>query len=329
MEAVGEVEAQRSSDHQRDDHIPRVHGAARYWPIRAAGTGDNKMFTTAPRVGHGFAGGSAPSSIAMALVDLHLHLLPGVDDGPPDTAASLVHAARIARDGVREATVTPHVGHPDYPLDPATIPARTRALQDALDAAGIELRLHPGGEIFPGGATALGRDHLDVIAHGPPGARWVLLEVPFDGIGAEFLRAADHVRRHGFGLLIAHPERAAGLLPDGLRRLGPAIAAGALLQVNVSSLLGRHGPEAWDAAERLVRDGHAYVLASDGHGGTRSDTLAAGARVRGGHRLTEANPRFLLEHGIPPGPGRDGLAWRSPHERRVQAAIAAARRGVR
>jgi protein-tyrosine phosphatase len=265
----------------------------------------------------------------MALVDLHLHLLPGVDDGPPDEAASLEHAARIAHAGVREATVTPHVGHPDHPLDPATIPARAEALQTAIDAAGIELRLHPGGEIHPGGATALGRDDLEVIAHGPPGARWVLLETPFAGIGADFLAACRHVRGHGFGLLIAHPERAAGLLPDGLRRLAPVIEAGALLQVNVCSLLGRHGPAAQRTAERLVRDGRAYVLASDGHGGERRDTLAAGASAPRGRQLTEANPRFLLAHGIPAGPGRDELAWRSPHERRMHAAIAAARRGVR
>ena len=89
----------------------------------------------------------------MAHVDLHLHLLPGVDDGPADEGASLAHAERIARAGVHEATVTPHVGHPDFDLDVATIPARTRALQAAIDAAGIELRLHPGGEIHPDGAA--------------------------------------------------------------------------------------------------------------------------------------------------------------------------------
>src|SRR3954454_5286872 len=130
----------------------------------------------------------------MALVDLHLPLPPGVDDAPPDEAGSLAHARRVPRAGVREATVTPHMGHPDFPLDPATIPERTRALQAAIDAAGIPLRLHPGGEIHPEGATALGRDDLDVIAHGPPGARWVLLEVPFAGIGPSFLEACRHVR---------------------------------------------------------------------------------------------------------------------------------------
>jgi protein-tyrosine phosphatase len=251
-------------------------------------------------------------------VDLHLHLLPAVDDGPPDEAAALEHAARLARDAVHEATVTPHVGHPDFPLDVATIADRTRELQAALDAAGIDLHLHPGGEIFPPGATALDHDELDAIAHGPRGARWVLLEVPFDGVDATFVDAWRHVRRHGFGVLIGHPERAAGLLEDGLRTLRPAIADGALLQVNVSSLLGRHGAEAEAAARRLIRDRLAYVIASDGHGGTRRDTLAAVPASP----LTGANPRFLLAHGIPGGQER---AWRSPHERRVRAAILASR----
>src|SRR5262249_17851788 len=148
------------------------------------------------------------TSMAMSHVDLHLHLLPGVDDGPPDMDAALAHAERLARDGVHEATVTPHVGHPDLPVAVATIPERTRTLQAAIAPAGIELRLHPGGEIFPDFATDLSRDELQVIAQGPPGARWVLLEVPFDGIDAKFFAAWRHVRRHGFGVLIAHPERA-------------------------------------------------------------------------------------------------------------------------
>jgi protein-tyrosine phosphatase len=253
---------------------------------------------------------SAGKDHDMSHVDLHLHLLPGVDDGPQDLAASLTQAERLAREGVHEATATPHVGHPWFPLEVATIPERTRAFQAALDAAGIDLHLHPGGEIHPDGATALGAAELDVIAHGPRGARWVLLEVPFAGIDPAFLAACRHVRDRGFGLVIAHPERAAGFLTGGHELLREEIAAGALLQVNVCSLLGRQGPEAHAGAVRLVRSGLAYVLASDGHGGSRAHTLAAGApaaRAAGAspehsRRLTEANPRFLLKHGIPAQP---------------------------
>jgi protein-tyrosine phosphatase len=257
----------------------------------------------------------------MSHIDLHLHLLPGVDDGPADEATSLVHAARLAREGVHEATVTPHVGHPDYPLDVATIAERTRALQAAIEAEGIELLLHPGGEIHPRGATALAPGDLDLLAHGPRGARWVLFEVPFAGIDAEWLAACRHIRESGFGLLIAHPERAAGFLTGGRELLRPELGAGALLQVNVCSLLGLHGPEAREGAVRLVRDGDAYVLASDGHGSVnRAHTLAAGpsaARAAGVsplrvEQLTRANPRFLLRDGIPrePRPG-ERAPWRS------------------
>jgi len=230
-----------------------------------------------------------------------------VDDGPEDEAASLIHAERLARDGVHEATVTPHVGHPWFPLDVATIPERTRALQAALDAAGIDLRLHPGGEIYPAAATTLGAAELDVIAHGPRGARWVLLEVPFAGIDEAYLAACAHIRELGFGLLIGHPERAVGFLRGGRERLREEIAAGALLQVNVCSLLGRQGPEALAGARMLVGEGHAAVLASDGHGGTRAHTLAAGpaaarragASVQHSRQLTGVNPRRLLQDGIP------------------------------
>jgi protein-tyrosine phosphatase len=243
----------------------------------------------------------------MSHVDLHLHLLPAVDDGPADEAASLTHAAKLAAGGVHEATVTPHIGHPWFPLDVGSIPERTRALQAAIDDAGIDVRLHPGGEIYPPAATSLNAAQLDVIAHGPPGARWVLLEVPFAGIDEAFLESCAWIRARGFQPLIGHPERASGFLAGGHELLRGELETGALLQVNVCSLLGRQGPEAHQGAIKLVREGLAYVLASDGHGGNRAHTLAAGtfaARAAGAspeyaRRLTESNPRFLLEHGIP------------------------------
>jgi len=241
----------------------------------------------------------------MTYIDLHLHLLPGVDDGAPDEASALEHAARMVGDGVREATVTPHVGAPAIPLDPLSIPERTAAFQAALDREGLGLRLQAGGEIFPG--AELTRAELDAIAHGPPGARWVLAEVPFDGIDAPFLAGCANVRSRGYGIVLAHPERAAGFWDGGVRALQPELAAGSVLQVNACSLMGRHGDEARRSAVRLVRSGLAYVIASDGHPPRRPQTVADGAaaaRAAGASpgqawRLTAANPRFLLQHGLP------------------------------
>lgn len=240
----------------------------------------------------------------MPFVDLHLHLLPGVDDGPADLAVALRHARRLVDDSVMEAVVTPHVGHPDFPVVVAEIPRRTTRLQRALDDAGIRLRVRPGGELHAAAAGRMSRSALEVIAHGPPRARWLLVEAPFEGIDEDFPACLRRLREMGFGALIAHPERSAG----GHERLHEPIAGGAVLQVNACSLLGAYGPQVRERAAGLVRDGSAYVVASDGHGGRRSHTLrdgrdaliAAGASRERAEQLTSANARFLLRHGIPP-----------------------------
>ena len=239
----------------------------------------------------------------MSLVDLHLHLLPGVDDGPADVTEALRHAERLAAAGVHEAVVTPHVGHPRFPVVAAEVPRRTLWLQRALDEAGIPLRVRPGGEIHASAVDRMPRSALDAIAHGPPRARWVLLEAPFAGIGEDFLASVRRLREMGFGTLVAHPERSA----TGHDLLYELVRGGAVLQVNVCSLLGAHGPDARRRAIAMVRGGSAYVLASDGHGGRRAHTLragvehavAAGVSAERAARLTQANPRFLLEHGLP------------------------------
>lgn len=251
----------------------------------------------------------------MSYVDLHVHLLPGVDDGPGGVEASLEHARRMVRANVREAVVTPHVGHPRFPLDVASIAGRTVALQAHLDAHRIPLRLRAGGELHALGATALTAAELDLIAQGPPEARWVLLEAPFAGVGEHFAHACGAVRARGFGLVIAHPERSHGLLRDGFEAIEAQVAAGAVLQVNVCSLRGDQGPDAREAARQLIRRRLAYVVASDGHGAHRPQTLAegfalavnAGVLADQAWRLTQANPAFLLEHGLPglPEPQRE------------------------
>jgi protein-tyrosine phosphatase len=248
----------------------------------------------------------------MSYVDLHLHLLPGVDDGARTLEESLAHARRMTAEGVYEATVTPHVGHPWFPFATHEIPGRVSELQSALRAERIPLTLHAGGEIHARHLEVIGAEELDLVAHGPSGARWVLAEVPFEGIDDAFCAALERVRALGYGALIAHPERAAGFTPGGLELLRPAITAGALLQVNVCSLLGNNGAEAYAGAQMLVRSGLAFVLGSDGHPGTREHTvrlgfdlaLRAGASTTQAWRLTQANPRFLLEHGIPAAPVR-------------------------
>jgi protein-tyrosine phosphatase len=240
----------------------------------------------------------------MSYVDLHCHLLPGLDDGAATMEETVRHARRMHAEGVRDVACTPHINRDAYP-DRALgeLQARRDEAQREIARAGLGVRLHPGGELAHGDALRLAPYQLDLIAQGPEASRWLLLECPFAGLDDTFDAAAARLAGLGYGILLAHPERAAG----GLDRLDALIDAGARLQVNVCSLLGNHGLDAQETAVDLVRRGLVGCLASDGHPGTREHTLQlgfhlllrAGASSGQAYRLTQANPRWLLRHGIP------------------------------
>jgi protein-tyrosine phosphatase len=240
----------------------------------------------------------------VSYADLHCHLLPGIDDGAKTMEDTLAHARRLHAEGVRDVACTPHVKRAHFPRVALDELADRRAqAQREIDRAGLAVRLHPGGELAHEDALTLSPAELELIAQGPEEAPWLLLECPFAGLDDEFEDAAARLTELGYGLLLAHPERADG----GHERLPALLEQGALLQVNVSSLLGNHGLDAQDLAVELVRNGLAYCLASDGHPGTREHTLQLGFHllVRAGatgvqaFRLTQSNPRFLLTQGTP------------------------------
>jgi protein-tyrosine phosphatase len=244
----------------------------------------------------------------VSYIDLHCHLLPGIDDGARTLEAALAHARRLDAEGVREVACTPHVKRDEFPgVVLEELPRRVAALQRAIADAGLRVRVHRGGELAARDALALSPRELELIAQGPRAARWLLLECPFAGLDDEFEAAARRLAGLGYGLLLAHPERSEGVAADGWPRLEALRADGALLQVNVCSLLGNHGLAAQEIAAGLVRRGFPYCLASDGHPGTREHTLQLGFHllIRAGAssvqawRLTQANPRFLLRAGTP------------------------------
>jgi protein-tyrosine phosphatase len=246
----------------------------------------------------------------MSYVDLHLHLLPGVDDGAQDEAVALAFARRLAAEGVREVVATPHVNR-YWRLEIASIPERVEALCAALRDHGIGVRVRPGGEVDARHARSVTDDELELIAHGPAGARWLLVEAPFRGLDETFAADCAALATRGFGALIAHPERAEGAgTPAGIEALRSLLAAGAAAQINVCSLLGNNGLEVQETAVNMLRSGLAQAIASDGHPGMRDHTLAlgfvlaqrAGASSVQAWRLTQANPQFLLGHGIPHSP---------------------------
>src|SRR4051812_31847449 len=102
----------------------------------------------------------------MSYVDLHVHLLPGVDDGARDEQDSLIYARRLVREGVREVTVTPHIGS-SWVVDPLSVADRVERLQTLVDEHAPGLRLHAGGEIHHAAARNLADAELEALAHGP------------------------------------------------------------------------------------------------------------------------------------------------------------------
>jgi protein-tyrosine phosphatase len=243
----------------------------------------------------------------MSYVDLHCHLLPGLDDGAATMAATIAHARRLEAAGITDVACTPHIKRRDFPaIEISRLAELREQAQRAIDDHGIAVRLHPGGELGHDEALVLGREELGLIAQGPAHARWLLLECPFEGIEADFTEAAERLWGLGYDLLLAHPERAPAI-PGADRRLLELIDRGALVQVNASSLLGRHGAVARAGAQRLLGDGMVWCLASDGHPGTRDDLLDRGydaLLARGVHErvaalLTQGNPRALLLDGAP------------------------------
>jgi protein-tyrosine phosphatase len=242
----------------------------------------------------------------MERVELHFHLLPGVDDGPPDMATALELARAAVRDGTRLVTCTPHAAF----VDVAEIPSRVAELQAALHQAQIGLEVRAGAELSWYDVAGLRESELETVAQGPRDRRWLLLEAPLPGTGTveELTASAQELRDRGFGLLIGHPERSPALVetPGAVEGL---LEAGDRLQLNGSSLTGYHGARARAAALELADAGRATVVASDAHRpDERVPTLSAAVAVlrrRGlSAALTEAlvarAPRALLEHGLSP-----------------------------
>jgi protein-tyrosine phosphatase len=196
----------------------------------------------------------------VGFVDVHSHVVPSGDDG----AASVEEGLALCREAFRRATTvlfaTPHVW-PSLPL-PAKRERAVRAahaeMAEEAGAFGLDLRL--GWELTPS-PRLLEEDPARYRLADLPA---VLLELPFHGSLRLAEALVEHVQACGLTPVVAHPERAEAVLADvsAAERL---VEKGCLLQVNATSLLGYHGPEREAGGWRLVTEGLAGLVASDGH----------------------------------------------------------------
>jgi protein-tyrosine phosphatase len=248
------------------------------------------------------------------VIDLHTHILPGIDDG----VASIEDACELARrsvlDGVTAIAATPHV-RDDYPTTAAQMETAVSALRDELRAAGIAVEILPGAEIALDRLDALDQDELLRFSLAQS-RRYLLIEFPYVGWPLALETSLWKVRAAGLVPMIAHPERNREVQerPD---RLAPIVAAGALVQITAASLDGRLGTSSRRAARALLAKGIAHVLASDAHGtdvreAGLADAVAAVGDAALARYLTEDVPAAVVAgDAVPPPPARQSRRlWR-------------------
>jgi protein-tyrosine phosphatase len=209
----------------------------------------------------------------MAQIEIHFHLLPGVDDGPPELLDSLELARAAVADGTRTIVATPHV-HPRHITDVREIAPGVQKLRDALARERIGVEVLAGGELAQSMVGRLGQTELEAIAQGPPGRRWILLEPRFTGMDERYTAAADHLRERGFAVVVAHPERARPGAATSAA-IEHEIAAGSVLQLTSWSLTGEYGKDVRAVAWHLLRRAPHVVIASDAHSLERPPSLRA------------------------------------------------------
>lgn len=207
-------------------------------------------------------GRKRPMSNGLRLVDIHAHLLPGLDDGPATLDESLHMCELLAEQGVSTVIATPHMCVSVFPITADNVRAGVRQLSEVCRRHSIEL------EILPGGNVRLQPKLLEALENGTAltlADAWedLLLELPPQGLPRIEGLVGDLGMR-GITLILGHPERS----PEFARKpecLAALVAHGCLVQVTGTSLLGEFGRRPKRLAEHLIDAGLVHVVASDAH----------------------------------------------------------------
>jgi protein-tyrosine phosphatase len=222
-------------------------------------------------------------SAVPGFVDIHSHVVPSGDDGAQSIRQGIELCREAARRGTTVLYATPHVwAH--LPLTPERELDVQAAFNQIAPNAVLELRL--GYELAP--ASWLLRE--DLSRYVLEGTEAVLVEVPFVGSPHVTVAIAERAEAQGLQPVIAHPERGEEV---GLGMVESFVERGWQLQLNASSLLGRHGDEAEQLAWRLLRDGTAAFVASDGHRTSRPPYLDAAFELARADLGAEAALRYF------------------------------------
>jgi protein-tyrosine phosphatase len=235
------------------------------------------------------------------MIDIHSHILPGLDDGP-QTMEESIRMCRIAyQDGIRTIVATPHTLNGVYQNGKSTILSKVNELNDALNNSELPLRILPGSDVHLCETTLQQVDQGEAITIGD-GGKYIMIEFPSQAIPYQGERVLFQLLGRGLIPIISHPERN---LEIGKRpgRYYEIIKMGCLGQVTAMSLTGEFGPKVRQWAEKLLKSWLVHFIASDAHSPNGrppilSAAVKAAAKIVGkeeAEKMVTEYPKAILE----------------------------------
>jgi protein-tyrosine phosphatase len=230
------------------------------------------------------------------MIDLHCHLLPGIDDGPATQADAVALAQAFVAAGVTRVAATPHV-EPNWANTADTIHAAWLGLVTELGRRRVPLEVVAGAEVDLLHIQGFGTGELDRLRLGTDGP--LLVECPFSAVVPQFEELVGRLMTAGYAVLLAHPERSPAFLrdPELLRRL--VVGQGAMASVTGASFGGRFGRTGQQYACWALDEGLVHDVASDAHDTARRPPVLDGPLHDAGYGwaaewLTETAPAAIL-----------------------------------
>lgn len=210
------------------------------------------------------------------MIDIHNHILWGIDDGAKDFEESLAMAKIAVEDGIKQIVATPHFMNGTYKSSKEIIKEKADILNKKLKEENIDLEIILGNEVF------LNIDSVEKIKKGEVypinNTKYILIEFSFMNIPQNADRIIHQMMKEGYRPIIAHPERISSVVEDP-SILIPYIEMGCMTQITSGSILGYFGDKVKKASEEIIKRDMAYTIASDAHNAkTRKPKLSKAYR---------------------------------------------------
>lgn len=197
------------------------------------------------------------------MIDIHNHLLYGLDDGPLDEESMLELAREAEKIGITDIVATPHYIKHRFRNNADIVKSRTEEVQSILNDHHIDIKVYPSQEIQMFGEELEGLESGELLPI-TEGSRYVLIEFPFFSIPEFAEQTFEKLFNAGYRPILAHPER---IIPiqDDPQILFDLIDRGALCQVTAGSLVHKYGEDAKRVADYLLEQDAIHIVGSDAH----------------------------------------------------------------